>query len=152
MECSPQQITRRVEDPVKSSRRILVIDDDACIGAAIQAILCCRQCQTIVLAARSIAGIQALQQSPFDVVMLDIFMPGLSGLDALDYIRRDSSIPIIAMSGFRLQNSADRVDYLAMAAQRGATLCMRKPFTAAELIKAVDWTYSLQCPNEGPPN
>jgi CheY-like chemotaxis protein len=151
MEFSPQQIMGRVEDPVKSSRRILVIDDDACIGAAIQAILCRRRCQT-VLAPRSIAGIEALQQTPFDVVMLDIFMPGLSGLDALDHIRRDSSIPIIAMSGFRLRSSADRVDYLAMAAQRGATLCMRKPFTAAELIKAVDWTYSLQNSNAGLPN
>lgn len=151
MEFSPQQITDRAGCPVKPSPRILVIDDDASVGAAIQTILCRRHCQT-VLAPRFIAGFQELQQSSFDVVMLDIFMPGLCGLDGLDHIRRDSSIPVIAMSGFRLQSSADRVDYLAMAAQRGATLCMRKPFTAAELIKAVDWTYSLQNPNAGLPN
>jgi CheY-like chemotaxis protein len=151
MEFSPQQITATVEDPMKSPRRILVIDDDASIGAAIQAILCRRHCRT-VLAPRSIAGIRALQESCFDVVMLDIFMPGLSGLDAIDHIRRESPIPIIAMSGFRLQSPANRVDYLAMAAQRGATLCMRKPFTAAELIRAVDWTYSLQSSHAGLPN
>ncbi len=151
MEFSPQQITGRIEDPVKSQRRVLVIDDDASIGAAIQAILCRRQCQT-VLAPRFITGIQALKQSPFDVVMLDFFMPGLCGLDALDHIRRDSSVPIIAMSGFRLQSSVDRVDYLTMAVQRGATLCMRKPFNAAELIKAIDWAASLRSPDRGPPN
>jgi CheY-like chemotaxis protein len=151
MEFSPQQITSRIDDPVKSPRRILVIDDDASVGAAIEAILCRRQCQTVV-APRSVAGIQALQESHFDVVMLDIFMPGLCGLDALDHIRRGSPIPIIAMSGFRLQSSADRVDYLTMAARRGATLCMRKPFTAAELIKAIDWTSSLQNQNAGLPH
>ncbi len=151
MEFSPQQITGRIEDPVKSQRRVLVIDDDASIGAAIQAILYRRRCQT-VLAPRFIIGIQALKQSSFDVVMLDFFMPGLCGLDALDHIRRDSSVPIIAMSGFRLQSSVDRVDYLAMAVQRGATLCMRKPFSAAELIKAVDWASNLRSPNPGPPN
>jgi hypothetical protein len=46
----------------------------------------------------------------------------------------------------------DRVDYLTMAAQRGATLCMRKPFTAAELIKAVDWISNLPSRKEGRPN
>jgi hypothetical protein len=56
------------------------------------------------------------------------------------------------MSGFRLQSSVDRVDYLAMAAQRGATLCLRKPFTAAELIKAVDWVSGLQRRDAGLPH
>jgi CheY-like chemotaxis protein len=148
MEFSPQQVTRRIEEPAKPSRRILVIDDDANVGAAIQAILRRRHCQTVV-APRSVAGIQALQESSFDVVMLDIFMPGLCGLAALDHIRRGSSIPVIAMSGFRLQSSVDRVDYLSMAAQRGATLCLRKPFTANDLIKAVDWISALQSQTAG---
>lgn len=110
-----------------------------------------RRYQT-VLTPRSGDGIRALQKSQFDVVMLDIFMPGLNGLDTLDHIRRDLSIPVIVMSGFRLRSSAQPVDYLAMAAERGATLCMRKPFSAAELIKAVEWTSSLRRQGEGLPN
>jgi CheY-like chemotaxis protein len=148
MEFAPQQITNGIQRLLKPQRRILVIDDDPSVGAAIQAIMGRRRFQT-VLASRSSDGIQALQQSSFDVVLLDIFMAGLSGLDTLDHIRRCSSIPIIVMSGFRLQSPAISVDYLAMAAMRGATLCMRKPFTATELIEAVEWTSGLVSPSEG---
>jgi CheY-like chemotaxis protein len=76
-------------------------------------------------------------------------MPGLCGLDTIEHVRRGSSIPIIAMSGFRLKNSADSLDYLGMAARRGATLCIRKPFKPAQLIEAIEWSQSLPAPIEG---
>jgi CheY-like chemotaxis protein len=151
MEFSPQHIPSGTQVPSKPPRQILVIDDDLSVGTAIAAILARRQFQTVV-ASRSSDGISALRKSNFDVVMLDIFMPGLNGLDTLDHIRRDLPIPVIAMSGFRLRNTAQPTDYLAMAAARGATLCMRKPFSAAELIKAVEWTSGLRSQSEGPPN
>jgi DNA-binding response OmpR family regulator len=141
MEFSPQRITNE-QHPTRPPGRVLVIDDDFCVGAAIGAILAGCNYETIQ-ESRAYAGIQTLRQSSFDVVMIDIFLPGLSGLDAIGYVRRDSSIPIIAMSGFRLRSSVDAVDYLEMAAQRGATLCMRKPFRPAELIEAVDWSGGL---------
>jgi CheY-like chemotaxis protein len=147
MEFSPQQITNGIRKLAKAPRRILVIDDDASVGLAIQAILGRHRYQTI-LASRSSEGIRALRESHFDLVMLDVFMPGLNGLDVLDHIRRDFSIPVIVMSGFRLRSSAQPMDYLVMAAERGATLCMRKPFTAPELIEAVEWTTALQSPSE----
>jgi DNA-binding response OmpR family regulator len=147
MEFSPQQITSGIRKLAKAPRRILVIDDDANVGAAIQAILGRHRFQT-VLASRASDGIQTLRQSDFDLVMLDLFMPGLNGLDVLDHIRREFSIPVIVMSGFRLRSSTQPMDYLAMAAERGATLCMRKPFAATELIEAVEWTTSLRNPSE----
>ena len=137
MELSPQGIANGAGSAANELRRVLVIDDDDCIGAAIQAILAGRRCET-VHESRACAGIQRLEQSAFDVVMIDIFLKGLSGLDAIEYIRRGSSIPIIAMSGFRLRSSVDAVDYLAMAALRGATFCMRKPFKSVQLIEAVE--------------
>jgi CheY-like chemotaxis protein len=147
MEFSPQQITNGIRKLAKAPRRILVIDDDASVSAAIQAILGRHRYQT-VLAPRASDGIQALRQSNFDLVMLDLFMPGLNGLDVLDHIRRDFLVPVIVMSGFRLRSSVQSTDYLVMAAERGATLCMRKPFTAPELIEAVEWTTDLQSPSE----
>lgn len=123
--------------------RILVIDDDACVGKAIQAILDRRRCET-VLASRACAGIDMLHQSRFDVVLLDVFMPGLSGLNAIEYIRREWTIPIIAMSGFPLRNMGQTADHLGMAARCGATLCMRKPFKPLDLIEAVEWSVDLQ--------
>jgi CheY-like chemotaxis protein len=142
MELSPQWIANGAGASAAELRRVLVIDDDDCIGAAIQAILAGRRCET-VHESRACAGIQRLEQSAFDVVLIDIFLKGLSGLDAIEYIRRGSSIPIIAMSGFRLRSSVDAVDYLAMAALRGATLCMRKPFKSMQLIEAIERSGSV---------
>jgi DNA-binding response OmpR family regulator len=130
--------TERMPCLVKTATRILVIDDDGCVGAAIQAILARRQCET-VLASRAHAGIYAFQASGFDVVMVDLFMPGMNGLDTITRIRHKSTVPIIAMSGFRLRNSLDSdQDFLGMALLRGATTSLRKPFSPPQLVAAID--------------
>jgi DNA-binding NtrC family response regulator len=59
----------------RSAARILVIDDDECVSAAIQTVLARHQCCT-VMASRAHAGIHAFQTSKFNVVMIDLFMPG----------------------------------------------------------------------------
>jgi CheY-like chemotaxis protein len=130
--------TERMPRLVKTTTRILVIDDDACVSTAIRAILARRQCET-VLASRAHAGIFALQTSGFDVVMVDLFMPGMNGLDTITRIRSQSAVPIIAMSGFRLRNSLDSdQDFLGMAILRGATTSLRKPFSPPQLVAAID--------------
>jgi CheY-like chemotaxis protein len=123
--------------------RILVIDDDSCVGAAIKATLTRHGCE-IELAPRACAGIAALKSSRFDAALIDLFMPGMNGLDAISYIRRQSEIPIIAMSGFKLRDSGNAIDYLGMAMQRGASTCIRKPFVRHQLIEAIDRSL-LQC-------
>jgi CheY-like chemotaxis protein len=130
--------TERAPRPAKKATRILVIDDDACVGAAIQAILARRQYQT-VLVSRAHAGIHALQTFGFDVVMVDLFMPGMNGLDTIMRIRSVSAVPIIAMSGFSLRNSLDAdQDFLGMALLRGATVSLRKPFSTLQLVAAIN--------------
>src|SRR5450631_458305 len=130
--------TERMPRLVKTTIRILVIDDDACVSTAIQAILARRQCET-VLASRAHAGIYAFQTFGFDIVMVDLFMPGMNGLDTITRIRGKSAVPIIAMSGFRLRNSLDPdQDFLGMAITRGATTSLRKPFSPPQLVAAID--------------
>src|SRR5450631_4874099 len=121
----------------KTTTRILVIDDDACVSAAIRAILARRQCEA-VLASRAHAGIHTFHASEFDVVMVDLFMPGMNGLDTIARIRSGSAVPIIAMSGFRLRNSLDAdQDFLGMAKLRGAMISLRKPFSPSQLVAAI---------------
>jgi CheY-like chemotaxis protein len=135
--------TERVPCPAKAATRILVIDDDACVGTAIQAILGRRRCET-VLASRAHAGIHTFQASGFDVVIVDLFMPGMNGLDTITRIRCESAVPIIAMSRFRLQNSLDPdQDFLGMAMLRGATTYLRKPFSPPQLVAAIDQSLDL---------
>jgi CheY-like chemotaxis protein len=135
-----QHAPGEVSNPAKPAYRVLVIDDDDCIGAAIKVTLARRKGET-ELASRAYAGIEALESSRFDVVLVDLFMPGMSGLDAISYIRRQSGIPIVAMSGFRLRDSRNSIDYLGMAMQRGASACIRKPFAPQQLIEAIDRSF-----------
>jgi DNA-binding response OmpR family regulator len=124
--------------PAKAEPRILVIDDDACVGTAIQAILALHHCETVTVS-RAHAGIHAFQASEFDVVIVDLFMPGMNGLDTITRIRSESMVPIIAMSGFWLRNSLDpQRNVLGMAKLRGATISLRKPFSSPQLVAAID--------------
>jgi CheY-like chemotaxis protein len=135
--------TERMPRLARTTTRILVIDDDACVSTAIQAILARHRYDT-VLASRAHAGIHAFQASQFDVVMVDLFMPGMNGLDTITRIRSKSAVPIIAMSGFRLRNSLDPdQDFLGMAILRGATTSLRKPFSPPQLVAAIDRGFGL---------
>jgi DNA-binding response OmpR family regulator len=128
---------KRMPCLVKAAARILVIDDDACVGTAIQAVLARHHYDT-TLSSRAHAGIHALQTFGFDVVMVDLFMPGMNGLDTIMRIRSESEVPIIAMSGFSLRNSLDAdQDFLGMAMLRGATVSLRKPFSPVQLVAAI---------------
>jgi CheY-like chemotaxis protein len=127
----------------KAMVRILIIDDDASVASAIQAILNQHQYETVV-ASRAHAGIHTFQATQFEVVLIDLFMPGMDGLDTITRIRSESAVPIIAMSGFRLRNSLHPdQDFLGMAKLRGATTSLRKPFSSPQLVAAIE--HSL-CP------
>ena len=122
----------------ETATRVLVIEDDVCVSTAIDAILIRHQCETVV-ASRAHAGIHKFRTGRFDVVMIDLFMPGMNGLDTIARIRNESAVSIIAMSGFCLRNSRDAdQDYLGMAKRRGATTSLRKPFSPLQLISAID--------------
>jgi DNA-binding response OmpR family regulator len=135
--------TERAPRLVKATTRVLIIDDDANVSAAIKAILARRRCES-VLVSRAHAGIHAFQTSGFDVVMVDLFMPGMNGLDTITRIRSESTVPIIAMSGFSLRNSLDPdQNFLGMAMLRGATISLRKPFSPQQLAAAIDRSLGL---------
>jgi DNA-binding response OmpR family regulator len=122
----------------KTTTRILVIDDDDCVTRAIQAILGRRQCETVI-ATRAHSGIHTFLASGYDIVIVDLFMPGMSGFDTIARIRSESAVPIIATSGFRLRNSLDsEQDFFAMAKLRGATTSLHKPFSPSQLVAAID--------------
>ena len=118
--------------------RVLVIDDDRSTGAAIQIMLARQGCDTVFVADAH-AGVRAFELSEFDLVMVDIFMPGMNGLETIAGFRqRAPKVPIVAMSGFRFRESmGPGLDYLGMAANLGAT-CLRKPFVPRQLMAAIN--------------
>ncbi len=128
--------------------RILVIDDDESVCLAIERLL--RQHDHVaVLANSSRLGVEAFDVSIFDMVMVDIFMPEMDGLETIkDFRNRAPTLPIVAMSGFRFRNTmAPTPDFLGMAAELGATYCLRKPFGSHQLMAAVNACLGEKSPN-----
>lgn len=76
--------------------------------------------------------IQSFRISKPDMVLLDIMLPDMSGLDVLKYIRsQDQQIPVMMISA--LQNEMDKV----IALDYGADDYMTKPFGVLELVSRI---------------
>jgi DNA-binding response OmpR family regulator len=118
--------------------RVLVVDDDRSVGAAIKAVLEVGGFEAVhVLDCTS--GLAAIEQADFQVIMVDLFMPGIDGLETIKAFRsRNTAVPIIAISGFTPRDGhAPAPDFLGMATKLGATRSLAKPFRPSELLQAV---------------
>ena len=118
--------------------RILVVDDDAAVRTAIKIVLE-RDGQNVEVASSGRAGIAAAKAQKFDVVICDIFMPGMDGIETItEFHQIDPDVPIIAMSGFMFRDGqVPAPDYLTLSTRLGAAYSLRKPFRPQELLKAV---------------
>ena len=85
----------------------------------------------VVEAADGLEGLRAYRREPADVVVLDVFLPGLGGLDALCRLRRlDPAARVVVIS-------AGGEGPLAEALALGAATALHKPFGLPELLGAV---------------
>jgi CheY-like chemotaxis protein len=118
--------------------RILVVDDDLAVRDAIKMVLE-NDGHEVVLAANGRAGIVAAEDGGFDIVICDIFMPGMDGIETMRVFRQSNpQMPVIAMSGFTFGDGRSPApDYLSLATKLGASYSLRKPFRPHELLKAV---------------
>jgi CheY-like chemotaxis protein len=124
--------------------RILVIDDDLGVRKTVKTILE-RNGHRVVLAACGNHGVAITEVFAFDAVIVDIFMPGMDGFETIKVLRRCApEVKVIAISGYLFRGSAGAPpDFLRMAVELGAACCLRKPFTASELIAAVDGSLAI---------
>jgi len=119
--------------------RVLVIDDDKSICMSIEMWLRHQGCAA-TLANSGRLGVETFETHPFDLVLVDIFMPGMDGIETIKRFRLHAPrVPIIAMSGFTFRNSssASAPDFLGMASRLGASRCLRKPFGPHQLKVAI---------------
>jgi DNA-binding response OmpR family regulator len=77
--------------------------------------------------------IEAVRTRPIDVVLLDLCMPGVSGFDVIEQLRRESDVPVVVVTGSRV-DVGDRVGGFAA----GADDYVLKPFSRSELIARVE--------------
>lgn len=118
--------------------RILVIDDDQAIRTTIRLLLE-REGHVVVLAEDGRQGLVQFENGQFDLLIVDIFMPGMDGLETVRSIHElRPHVPVIVISGYAFRSSLERVpDFLAMAMKFGAVSSLSKPFRPKQLISVV---------------
>jgi CheY-like chemotaxis protein len=117
---------------------ILVIDDDSAVSATIKLLLD-RAGHNVVVANDGRNGLKIFESSQFDLLIVDIFMPGMDGLETIRLVHRQRpELPILVISGHAFPTDSNPTpDFLHIATKLGAITSLRKPFKPAELLTAI---------------
>ncbi|MBN2560601.1 MAG: sigma-54-dependent Fis family transcriptional regulator [Phycisphaerae bacterium] len=108
-------------------QRILVIDDEAVIGLSFKRSLC-PEGHEVVAHEDPQAGLQAALSGDFDVIFLDLMMPGMDGLEILKRVKATGvSSEVVIITGHSTVESA------VEAMKEGAADYLSKPFSPSEL-------------------
>jgi CheY-like chemotaxis protein len=118
--------------------KILIVDDDQAVQATIRLLLE-RAGHQVVSASGGRQGIDRLESGDFDLLFLDIFMPGMDGFETMQVVRqRYPLVQIIVISGRPIASDpADGPDFLTMATKLGAVRSLQKPFRPDALLQTV---------------
>ena len=111
--------------------RVLVVDDEHAVRAAAARFLE-KEASQVVAAPSGEEALEVARTQPFDLVLLDLSMPGMSGLDTLEALQAaHPSLPVVIMTGL------PDVDIREQAARRGAVDLVCKPFDFHDFVDTV---------------
>ena len=115
---------------MSETTKILIVDDDPDIRNVLNLLL--RSDYETAEAADGFAAVEYIQQNPeIDLVILDVMMPGMDGIETCEKIRESSNVPIL----FLTAKSAEQ-DRIA-AYRSGGDDFLSKPFSQLELLAKV---------------
>ncbi len=120
---------------MNKERKILVIDNDPALCSLIEAILTDNGYKVHCFT-NPYDGVAAFKNDDFSLVITDIKMPGIDGIEVLDQIKRLNPItPVIIITAHAT------VDISIQALRKGADDMLTKPFESAELLMRVKNTF-----------
>ncbi len=107
---------------------ILIIDDEADVLASLDELMRSEGYQTAT-ASTAAAGLEKLEKTPYDLVLLDISLPDSNGIDVLRTIKRDSpELPVIMITAY------DSSQVAFQASREGAESYVTKPWDNDKLL------------------
>lgn len=116
---------------MENEKKLLVIDDEPAIREGVRRILESESFQVETFASGH-AALERIKQEPFDLVVTDLKMPGISGMEVLKAIKEiQPDLPVIFITGYSSVDSAVEVMKL------GAVDYIAKPFTPEEMLQTV---------------
>jgi two-component system response regulator MprA len=115
---------------VSVRKRILVVDDDARLAASLRRALA-YEGYTVEVAANGPDALVAARDRPPDVVVLDVMMPGLDGVEVCRRLREGSDLPILMLT------ARDAISDRVAGLDAGADDYVVKPFAYDELLARV---------------
>lgn len=114
---------------------ILVIEDDELLRQILVRRLAANR-YVVREAGNGHEGLRLMRERPACLVITDIVMPDMEGIETIRHLRRDyPSTKIVAISGGGI---GDAQDYLKIARELGAQRTFSKPFLPGELLSAVE--------------
>ena len=107
--------------------RILIVNDDVCLAGMLVELLAGENFQS-ALALNGTAALACLARRSFDLLILDVMMPKMDGLELLRRVRKRGSVPVLMLTA--RGDEKDRI----LALELGADDCLVKPFSVRELV------------------
>jgi two-component system phosphate regulon sensor histidine kinase PhoR len=138
----PEIMVEKMAAINRSNPTILVIDDEARVREGCRKVLA-REGYEVMIAESGEVGLQMIEQQHYDIILLDLMMPSLSGFDVLAHVKAlHPDTVIIVISGYAtVENSIE-------AMKRGAFDFIPKPFSPEQLRvitkKAIEYTRAMQ--------
>jgi CheY-like chemotaxis protein len=130
----PKAAPTRISAPIGPSK-ILCIEDNLSNVTLIESLMQDRANTTLLVAMQGRLGLDLAREHLPDVVILDLNLPDISGLQVLSELKRmkeTAGTPVIAVSSYATEAQIER------AKELGATSYLAKPFSLPELISRLD--------------
>ncbi|MEP6694664.1 MAG: response regulator transcription factor [Chloroflexota bacterium] len=115
---------------MSARRRILVVDDDAKLAASLRRALA-YEGNTVEVAGDGPTALVAARDRPPDLVVLDVMLPGIDGVEVCRRLRKGSDVPVLMLT------ARDAVSDRVAGLDAGADDYLVKPFAFEELLARV---------------
>ena len=118
------------------TRRVLAVDDDHDVLYTLRAISEVGDFDLVTLDS-GIKGLELLKREPFDLVIVDYYMPEMNGIELVERIREFAEVPILVLT------VDESLDIAHQFMEAGATDFATKPIRVADLISRINIHLSL---------